>query len=211
MNINTQELEWSSYNHQIHIINKKVQIDESNILCLMITQKDHVTKNYFEHQDIEISYLNDKTCIPYKEFKVFMSDGSYKKFNIYENKLLDNVMKDFKSIIKSTKPLIFDNFLGDAVLSFNNDNYCYVDKSKIIKSIIRNGHKDLGDAIYEESKIDELICKQNVEGCIDFKILELDLGVRKVKLNMYQKKTLQHNEMYVPGLLTVKQIIKRML
>lgn len=211
MKIKAQELEWSSYNHQMHIVNKNIEIDESNILCLMITQKDHATKNHFEHQNVEISYINNKTIIPYKEFKVFMNDGSYKKFNVYENNLLDNLMKDFKFIIKSSKPLIFDNFLGDGVLSFNNDNYCYVDKSKILNSVIRNGHKDLGNAIYEESKIDELICKQEIEGCINFKILELDLGIRKVKLNMYQKKTLEHNEMYAPGLLTVKQMIKRML
>lgn len=55
------------------------------------------------------------------------------------------------------------------------------------------------------------MCEQKVEGCIDFKILELDLGVRKIKLNMYQSKTLQHNEIYALGLLTVKQMIKRML
>lgn len=211
MKINVQELEWSGYNKKINILRKNIEIDEKKILCLMLTKKDHVTKNDFTHDDIDVSYQNNKTIIYYKEIKVFMNDGSYKKFNIYENKSLDIFMKEFRNFIKADTPLIFDNFLGDSVLSFNNDNYCYLDRSKIIKSVIRNGHKDLGEAIYEESKISDLVCEQKVEGCIDFKILELDLGVRKIKLNMYQSKTLQHNEIYAPGLLTVKQMIKRML
>lgn len=211
MEIIVQELSFSEYNHALYIKNKTIEINDSDIACLMITQKDNITKNSTNLGSVEVKKVNNKNCIAYKDFKVFYKDGKYINFAIYEDKELEKVMKKFRKITNNIKPLLFDNFIEESPLLFNSENYCYVEKENIKKVILKNGHKDLGNEFYKETEIPNLILNQEVEGCINFKILELDLGFRKIKLNMYLQKTLEHNEVYAPGLITVKQKIKKML
>lgn len=211
MKINNQELKFSEYNGNLFVKTKELEIDESQIICLIISEKDTITKNTFNFNDVKVSQVNKKNAINYKDFKVFFADGKYKQFTIYEEKELDIVMKAFRKFTNNIKPLLFDNFLEESPLVFNSENYCYVKKELIEKTTLRNGHKDLGDEFYSEKEIPSLILKQEVEGCINFKILELDLGIRKIKLNMYTQRTLEYNEMNAPGLISVKQKIKKLL
>lgn len=211
MKITTQELKFSEYNHSLFLKNKEIEFDESSVICLLITQKDNVTKNTVSFDNVDIKKIKDKLIISYKDFRLFFNDGKYINFTIYDNNELNHVMKKFKKLTNVTRPIMFDNFLEHSPLVFNSENYCYISKEMIEKTAIRNGHKDLGDETYAESNIPDLILAQEVEGCINFKILELDLGIRKIKLNMYMKKTLEYNEINAPGLISVKQKIKRML
>lgn len=211
MKITTQELKFSEYNHSLFLKNIDIDFDENNVICLLIAQKDNVTKNTINFDNVEIKKIKDKSIISYKDFKLFFNDGKYINFTIYDNNELNHAIKKLKKLTNMTKPIIFDNFLEHSPLVFNSENYCYVSKEMIEKTTIRNGHKDLGKETYAENNIPSLILPQEVEGCINFKILELDLGIRKIKLNMYMKKTLEYNEINVPGLISVKQKIKRML
>lgn len=211
MNITGQELKFSEYNHSLFLKNKQIEFDESNLICLVITQKETITKNTLNMNNVEIKKNKEKSIISYKDFKLFLSDGSHINFTIYDNNELDDVMKKLKKFTNVNKPIMFDNFLGQSPLVFNSENYCYIKKECIKKTTIKNGHKDLKDEIYSEKDIPYLILPQEIEGYIEFKILELDLGVKKIKLNMYMKKTLQYNEMNAPGLISVKEKIKKML
>ncbi len=211
MEITAQELKFSEYNHALYIKNKTIEVQESDIICLMITQKDNVTQNNINLKDVETKTVNGKTGIGYKDFKIFYENGKYVNFTIYSHDELEKTMKKFRKITNSIKPLVFDNFLEESPLVLNSDNYCYISKENVKQATLKNGHKDLGNQYYNESDIPLLIANQEVEGCINFKILELDIGNRKIKLNMYMKKTLEYNEINAPGLISVKQKIKRML
>lgn len=211
MDITIQELKISESNNSLYLKNKKILINEEDIICLMITDKDTITKNQTNLEDVNHRDFKGKNLIPYKEFKIFLKDRDYICFNIYTNYELEQSLKKFKKITQNLKPLLYDNFLEESPLIFNSNNYCYVKKEYIQRANIRNGHKDLGNEYYQESEIQYLNTPQEMEGCINFKILELDLGIRKIKLNMYLQKTLEHNEINAPGLISIKQKIKKML
>lgn len=214
MKIIAQELKFSEYNHALYLQNKVVEFDENNIVCVLIGKKDNITKNDINFSNVECKTLsadNTKKVITYKDFKIFFIDGSYTNFTVYDNEELDNTLKKMKKITNNIKPILFDNFLEQSPLIFNNDNYCYVKKEYIEKTSIRQGHMNLGDQFFLEDENNQLILNQEHNAQINFNILELDLGTRKVKLNMYMQKTLEHNQLYAPGLISIKQKIKKML
>lgn len=214
MKITSQELKFSEYNDALYLNNKNIVFDESNIVCVMITKKDNVTKNDINFTNVEGKQLSaDKTkkVISYKDFKIFFNDGSYTNFTVYDNNELENTLKKMRKLTNSIKPILFDNFLEQSPLVFNNDNYCYVKKEFVEKTTIRQGHINLGDEFFVENNNQPLILKQLTPGQFNFNILELDIGIRKIKLNMYTQNTLEHNQLYAPGLISIKQKIKKML
>lgn len=211
MEIMSQSLALSEYNNALYIKNNIIAVDENSIICLMITNKNTITKNNIQSDDIDVKKFQDKKIIPYKDFKVFFDNGEKLNFSIFNNEELAQTLKKFKKFTQSVKPLLYDNFLESSPLIINSDNYCYIKKQYIEKVIVRNGRKDLGNEYYVNAEKSSLIVSQEVEGCINFKILEIDLGLNKVKMNMYLEKTLQYNEFHTPGLISVKQKIKKML
>lgn len=211
MKINAQELKFSAYSQNLYLQNKNIDFDENNVIALVITHKNNITQNDANFENVEQKETNNKKTIFFKEFKVFFNDGEYTKFTVYDSTEIENTLRKFRKITNYIKPLMFDNFLEQSPLIINSDNYCYVKKENIEKTTVRNGHKDLGGQFYALSNAPSLILPQELQGQINFNILELDLGKRKIKLNMYIKKTLEHNQLYAPGLISIRQKIKKML
>lgn len=210
MKVTTQNLKFSKYDLSVFLENKEEEFEESNIICLLIKQKNTITKNKIVIDNVEIKQTDDKYVIFFKEFQLLLKNGNFIIFTIYDNNELNNIMKKMKIFTNLNKPIIFDNFLEESPLFFNSENYCYVKKELIKTSKIRKGQKDLGDNFYNEQDNDLLILPQT-DNLFHFNILELNFGLKKIKLNMFLKKTLEYNEMHVPNLITYKQKIKRML
>lgn len=211
MEVISQDLKFSEYNHALYVKDRTINIIEKEMICLMITNKDTLTKNNIQFDDIETKKINEKTLISYKEFKIFYADGNSTSFIIYTNKELEKTLKNFKKFTQSIKPLIYDSFIGQSPLLFNSDNYCYIKKEQIKKTTLKNAHADLGDQHYINAQNSPLIIERDTEGSINFKVLELDIETTKLKLNIYLQKTLEYNQLHAPGLISIKQKIKKML